>query len=37
MLQEIAPCGESSISIWQEYFASIDKILILGARMSARL
>ena len=34
---EIAPYGKSSISIFQEFFASIDRILILGARLSTRL
>ena len=33
---EIAPYGKSSISIFQEFFTSIEKILILGARLSAR-
>ena len=36
-LCEIGPYGKSSISIFQELFASIDKILILGARLSVRL
>ena len=34
---EIAPYGKSSISIFQDLFASIDKILILVARLSTRL
>ena len=34
---EIAPYGKSSISIFQEFFASIDKILILRAGLSTRL
>ena len=34
---EIAPYGKSSIFVFQEFFASIDKILILGAELSARL
>ena len=34
---ETAPYGKSSISIFQEFFASIDKILILGAALSTRL
>ena len=34
---EIAPYGKGSISIFQEFFASIDKILILGARLSTRI
>ena len=34
---EIAPYGKSSISVFQEFFASIDKMLILGARPSTRL
>ena len=34
---ETAPYGKSSISIFQEFFASIGKILILGARLSTRL
>ena len=31
---EIAPYEKCSISIFQEYFTSIDKILIFGARFS---
>ena len=34
---EIAPYGKSSISIFEEFFASIDKILIMGARLGAGL
>ena len=34
---EIAPYGKSSISICQEFLASTDKILILGARLSTGL
>ena len=34
---EKAPYGKSSISIFQEFFASIDKMLILGARLGTRL
>ena len=34
---KIALYGKSSISIFQEFFASIDKILILGARLSTKL
>ena len=34
---EIAPYGKSPISVFQEFFASIDKILILGAGLSTRL
>ena len=34
---EIALHGKSSICIFQEFFACIDKILILGARLSNRL
>ena len=34
---EIATYGKSSISIFHEFFASIDKILILGARLSTRV
>ena len=33
----VVPYGENSISIFQEFFASIDKILVLGAGLSARL
>ena len=33
----MAPYREGSISILQEFFASIDKILILGAGLSAGL
>ena len=36
-LCEIAPYGRSSISIFQEFFARIDKILILGAGLDTRL
>ena len=36
-LCEIAPYKRSSISIFQEFFANIDKILILGAGLSTRL
>ena len=36
-LCEIASYGKSSISTFQEFFASIDKILIVGARLSAGL
>ena len=36
-LCEIAPYGKSSISIFQECFASVEKFLILGARLGARL
>ena len=36
-LCEIAPYGKSSISIFQEFFARIDKILILGAGLDTRL
>ena len=36
-LCELAPYGKISISIFQEYFASIDKIFILGGRLSTRL
>ena len=31
---EVAPYVKSSISIFEELFASMDKILILGARLS---
>ena len=34
---EIAPYGKSSISVFQEFFASIDKSFILGAGLSTRL
>ena len=34
---EIVPYEKRSISIFQEFFASIGKILILGARLSTRL
>ena len=37
LLREIAPYRKSSFSIFQEFFVSIDKILILGARLSTRL
>ena len=36
-LCEIAPYGKSSISIFQEFFARIDKVLILGAGLDTRL
>ena len=34
---EIMQYGESSISIFQKFFVNIDKILILGKRLSIRL
>ena len=34
---EIGSYEKSLISIFQEFFAGIDKILILGARLSTRL
>ena len=34
---EIAPYEKSSFSIFQKFFTSIDKILILGARLKARV
>ena len=36
-LWEVVPYEENSISIFQEFFASIDKILILGARLGTWL
>ena len=33
----IAPCGKSSISLIQEFFAGVNKILILGAARGPRL
>ena len=36
-LCEIAPYGKSSISIFQEFFARIDKVLILAAGLDTRL
>ena len=36
-LCEIARKGKTSISIFQQFFASIAKILILGARLRTRL
>ena len=36
-LCEIAPYRKIPISIFQEFFASVDKILILEAGLSARL
>ena len=34
---EIAPYGKGSIPIFQEFFASIEKILIFEARLGTRL
>ena len=34
---EIAPHGKGSVSTFQEFFAVVDKILILGAGLSAGL
>ena len=36
-MHEIAPYGKSSISNFKEFFASIEKILILGGRRSTSL
>ena len=34
---EIANDGECLISVFKDFFASIDKILILGGRLASRL
>ena len=34
---EIAHCGKSSISIFEQFFTCIDKIFILGGRLGTRL